>query len=365
MSFFSGGGAVPTRVAHVHIDGEALTHNLKRARDLAQGSRVMAVVKADAYGHGMMAAVKNLSEADGFALAMLGEAIALRKAGILQPLTVFQGFADNDELKAMLEFDLQPVIHQSWQIELLEQLASKDSGSSMDVWLKIDTGMHRLGIPLEQVSDSLARLEACSTVDTIRVMSHFANADQPGNTYNTEQLSVFSDQVQGLEYESSMANSAALLTMPASLFDWVRPGIMLYGSSPVVETSASELDLRPVMNFESRLCAINLLKKNDVIGYGSTWRCPEDMAVGIVAAGYADGYPRQARSGTPVWINDHLCPLLGRVSMDSLCIDLRGVEASVGDRVVLWGKELSVDEVASKSDTIGYELLCRAGKACK
>jgi alanine racemase len=194
-------------------------------------------------------------------------------------------------------------------------------------------------------------------------MSHFANADEPGHSYNAEQLASLTRVVKDIDIESSMANSAALIALPGSHLQWVRPGIMLYGSSPLIDKSAEELDLKPVMTFESRLCAVRLLKKDDVIGYGSTWQCPEEMKVGVVAVGYADGYPRHAKSGTPVWINGVSCSLLGRVSMDSICVDLRGVRAEAGDRVVLWGKELSVDVVAKNADTIGYELLCSAGRA--
>jgi alanine racemase len=178
---------------------------------------------------------------------------------------------------------------------------------------------------------------------------------------NTVQLASFTGVMEDVDTDSSMANSAALITLPESRLQWVRPGIMLYGSSPLVNKSAEELNLKSVMTFESRLCAVRLLKKDDAIGYGSTWQCPEDMQVGVVAVGYADGYPRHAKSGTPVWVNGVNCSLLGRVSMDSICVDLRGVNAEIGDRVVLWGKELSVDKVAKNADTIGYELLCSAG----
>jgi alanine racemase len=361
MSFFTGGTSIPGRVARVHIDSEALRYNLKRAKSLAGNSKVMAVVKADAYGHGMLSVVDAMSEADAFALAMTGEAIKLRQAGVFKPLIVFQGFADAEELNAMIELDIQPVIHQHWQIDLLEQLTSESSKSQLSVWLKVDTGMHRLGIAEKELESAYKRLQACAFVEGIGVMSHFANADVPSHTLNVEQLSILSEAVKNIEAELSMANSAALMAIPESHLQWVRPGIMLYGSSPLIESSAEELDLRPVMTFESRLCAVRSLNKGDAIGYGSTWQCPEDMKVGVVAAGYADGYPRHAKSGTPVWINGTSCSLLGRVSMDSLCVDLRCVQAGVGDRVVLWGKELSVDLVAKNADTIAYELLCNAG----
>jgi alanine racemase len=373
MSFITGNSKTHARAARIHIDSEALQHNLNRAKSLAGNSKVMAVVKADAYGHGVMPVVHALSEADAFALAMTDEAIKLRTAGISKPLVVFHGFADAEELSAMVEFNIQPVIHQHWQIDILERISqeqlssqnpdARSSKTQLGVWLKVDTGMHRLGISEDDVESVYSRLKACAVVGEIRIMSHFANADEPGHTSNEKQLSSLTRVTKDIDVESSMANSAALIAIPESRLQWVRPGIMLYGSSPLIDKSAEELDIKPVMTFESRLCAVRLLKKGDVIGYGSTWQCPEDMQVGVVAAGYADGYPRHAKSGTPVWINGANCSLLGRVSMDSICVDLRGVSAEVGDRVVLWGKELSVDEVAKNADTISYELLCNAGNA--
>ena len=261
----------------------------------------------------------------------------------------------------MAKHDIQPVVHQFSQIALLEKL----SDIALDVWLKIDTGMHRLGVSMADVGSATKRLSDCAQVRELRLMSHFANADDLDNDINNMQLNDFLKVISNFNAEASMANSAALLAIPESRLQWVRPGIMLYGSSPLLHQSAAALDLQAVMNFESRLLAVHELKKGDAVGYGSRWHCPEDMQIGIVAAGYADGYPRHAGSGTPVWLNQQICPLVGRVSMDSLCIDLRGVKASVGDRVVLWGHELSVDEVASSASTIAYELLCHAGSAAR
>ena len=347
-----------TRIAQITIDAESLRHNLQRVKSFAPDSKVIAVIKANAYGHGVQSVANALSEADAFALATPNEAISLRQSGVSRPLIVLQGFSSIEELKILAGLDIQVVVYQERQIDLLEQC----SDVKLDVWLKIDTGMHRLGMPMEMAESSYQRLQACESVGKIRLMSHFANADEPSHPMNAEQLSVFSQVCDTLgQGDASMANSAALVVMPESHMQWVRPGIMLYGSSPLKGKTAEELDLKPVMQFESKLLAVQSLKKGDVIGYGSTWQCPEDMRVGVVAAGYADGYPRHAESGTPVWINNVLCPLVGRVSMDSLCIDLRGVEADIDERVVLWGKELSVDVVAEHASTIGYELLCHAG----
>ncbi|MGD2159942.1 MAG: alanine racemase [Gammaproteobacteria bacterium] len=345
------------RSARIIVDGDALSHNLGKVREFAPSSKVMAVIKANAYGHDVLAAARSLDDADAFALAMPAEAVALRRAGISRPLVVLQGFANIDELGLCAEYNLQPVIHQQWQAELLYTA----SRYRVDVWLKIDTGMHRLGVPLEAVDEICQTLRSSAVVGDIRFMSHFANADYPDHPLNYIQLESFIKVVSRYDAERSIANSAAVLSRADSHLEWVRPGIMLYGTSPLHDQSARQLGLRPAMQFETRLCAVQQIRKGEAIGYGSTWQCPEDMPVGVVAAGYGDGYPRHAPSGTPVWINDQLCPSVGRVSMDSLCIDLRGVDAVPGDRVVLWGRELSVDTIARQSETISYELLCHAG----
>jgi len=345
------------RSARIQIDGEALRHNLGRVKAYAPSSKVMAVIKANAYGHDVLTAATYLDAADAFAVAMPAEAVALRRAGVSRPLVVLQGFANQDELSVCVEHNLQPVVHQQWQAELLYSA----SRFSLDVWLKIDTGMHRLGVSLEAVDQVYQTLKSSAVVHDIRFMSHFANADDPEHQLNIKQLENFIKVTSNYEAGRSMANSAAIVSNANSHLEWVRPGIMLYGTSPLLERSAEQLDLKPVMQFESRIAAIQQVRKGEAIGYGSTWQCPQDMPVGVVAAGYGDGYPRHAPSGTPVWINEHLCPSVGRVSMDSICVDLRGVDARHGDRVVLWGRELSVDTVASHAGTISYEVLCHAG----
>jgi alanine racemase len=345
------------RSARIIVDSDALRHNLARVRAFAPASKVMAVIKANAYGHDVLTAASSLDDADAFALAMPAEAVALRHAGVAKPLVVLQGFADQKELGLCAEYNLQPVIHQQWQADMLYTA----SRFRLDVWLKIDTGMHRLGVPLEATDQVYQTLKASAVVGDISFMSHFANADHPDHPLNNNQLENFIEVLSRYEAERSIANSAAVISRPDSHLEWVRPGIMLYGTSPLHDQSARQLELKPAMQFESRLCAVRQIRKGEAVGYGSTWQCPEDMPVGVVAAGYGDGYPRHAPSGTPVWINNHLCPTVGRVSMDSVCIDLRGVDAGHGDRVVLWGRELSVDTVARDAETISYELLCHAG----
>ena len=348
------------RRARVLINSDALINNLQRVRDYSPESRVMAVIKANAYGHGMLQAATVLDSADMFAVAMPHEAYALRASGCTKPLLVLHGFNDIDELEKFSALHISTVIHHSTQLDVL---LNSRLDIAVDTWLKVDTGMHRLGIPENDAEHYFGLLRNSSNVAKVYLMSHFANADEPDNQLNNNQLERFVKVTNEIDVESSMANSAAIISMPKSHFDMVRPGIMLYGSSPFTGATADELGLQAAMQFESELLAIKQLKAGDAVGYGSTFVADRDMTMGIVAAGYGDGYPRHAKNGTPVWINGHRCQLIGRVSMDSICIDLTGVEASVGDRVVLWGRELSIDEVAAASESIAYELMCNAGAA--
>ncbi len=352
-----------TRNCRIHIDTDALRHNLGRVRHFLQRhgctSSVMAVIKANGYGHGMLTVADALHEADAFAVATVGEALALREHGVDKPVTVFHGFASDDELQQLARRNIQPAAHSQAQLELLADY----KGESLSVWLKLDTGMHRLGLPLDNWRSAVAQIEANSRISLAGVMSHFANADNVDNLYNNRQLEEFIKVKNNVGAPASLANSAAICSLPPSCFDWVRPGIILYGASPLQQKTAAELGLKPAMRFESRLIAIQQLKRGDAVGYGGLWHCPEDMPVGIVAAGYGDGYPRHANAGTPLWVNGQAARLVGRVSMDSLFVDLRGIEASVGDAVELWGERVAVDEVADNAGTIAYELLCQAGNA--
>jgi alanine racemase len=346
------------RRARVKINLNALSHNLKKVTQFAAGSKVMAVIKANAYGHGLLTVAEQLADADMFAVAMPEEAYALRAAGCNKDIIVLHGFCNITELEKFSSLNLSTVIHQQAQLDcLLEHSIS----TPIDSWLKVDTGMTRLGIPIEEADDYFGRLRNCSNVARVFMMTHFANADDPDNISNNNQLKHFLNVTNDIDVECSMANSAAIMRLPRSHFEVVRPGIMLYGSSPFHDVTAAELGLQSVMQFESILIDIKLVKAGGSIGYGATFTCDKDISVGIVAAGYGDGYPRHAKNGTPVWLNNKCCDLLGRVSMDSLCINLTGVDAKTGDRVVLWGDELNVDKVAHSSDSIAYELLCNAG----
>jgi alanine racemase len=347
------------RAARLHIDLDALRHNFARVQALAGKRKIMPVIKANAYGHGVVQVAAALQAADGFAVAQLDEAVALRQQGVRQPITLFHGFADVQQLLACAEYQLRPAISQSWQIDLL---ACSQLTRAIQPWLKVDTGMGRLGLPLAEVSTQWSRLNQLPQVESVGLMMHFANADQPADALNRKQVERFALLASQLNAEISVSNSAALISELYPSEDWLRPGIMLYGSSPLQEQSAESLDLRAVMSFRAQLIAINHLPAGASVGYGAEWCCPKAMPVGIVNAGYGDGYPRMAPSGTPVVINGQLSQLVGRVSMDSLAVDLRGIDTQCGDAVELWGQQLSVDEVASRVGTISYELLCNAGR---
>ncbi len=345
-----------TRAVVAQINLAALRHNLDRVKAVAPDSRVMAVIKADAYGHGMIQVANTLSAADAFAVARLEEAINLRQAGIDKSIAVLEGFTSMTELAMHIEYDLQVVAHQRFHVDLLEQATS---GTNLDVWLKLDTGMHRMGIAPDMAEQCCSRLEAAVAVNQVRLMTHFACADDRRSEQTLAQINCFFQATAGHFNEVSMANSAAVLGWPQSHADWVRPGLMLFGISPFVGGWGEDYQLQPVMNLLSRLIAVNHFKKGDAIGYGGSWCCPEDMAVGVVACGYGDGYPRHAETGTPILLNGQIVSLVGRVSMDSLCVDLRSQPgAAVGDSVLLWGDKLPVEDVARTATTIPYELLC-------
>lgn len=342
---------------HAIINLAALRHNLEKVRALAPDSRVMAVIKANGYGHGTMRIAQALKSVDALAVARISEGITLRQAGISQPIVVLEGGIHQDELKLAATNQLEVVIHSMEQVRLLQQLSQM---KPLTCWLKVDTGMHRLGIPLDSAEATYQKLAACPAVaDQPRLITHFANADNLDDPTTSQQWHALQSLAAKLETEASAANSGGILGWPETHADWVRPGIMLYGVSPFLTGRAADYGLQPVMSLHSRLIAINHYKKNDAIGYSGTWICPEDMSVGVVSIGYGDGYPRHAATGTPVLINNKRVPLVGRVSMDMITVDLRSCpEALVGDPVTLWGENLPVEEIAEAADTIPYQLLC-------
>jgi alanine racemase len=350
------------REAQLGLNLPALHHNIRRVRELAPYARVMAMVKADAYGHGALTVARALGEADSFGVAFIDEALALREAGITQNIAVLEGVFTADEMFNAVRQGLQLVVHQEEQIQLIE--SCKLSGP-IDVWLKVDTGMHRLGFSPERSILAFQRLLAARVVNQVGLLTHFASADELGSRQTEMQIGRFRALQQSLSRNGSrtipdsLANSAGIIAWPASHGAWVRPGIMLYGSSPLPERSADELGLRPVMTLSSRLIAINHVKKGEAVGYGGSWVAPQDTRIGVVAIGYGDGYPRHARNGTPVLINGKRVPLAGRVSMDMLTVDLGDMLAMIGDPVVLWGEGLPADVIASWAGTISYELFCK------
>jgi alanine racemase len=338
------------------IDHAALRHNLGLVRRHAPSSKVWAVIKADAYGHGMARTAASLSGADGFAVARIAEAVLLREAGATRPILVLAGALAADEMQEAARLDLDLALHQGGQLELLERIEAE---RPLRVWIKVDTGMHRLGFQPEEVPPVLERLRACAAVRSPPgLMTHLANADDPADPLSQQQC----DRLRSLARPGqalNIGNSGGILSCPAARTDWVRPGIMLYGSSPFGKGNAGALGLRPAMTLKTRLVAVRRLRRNDRVGYGGTYSCPEDMPVGVAAIGYGDGYPRHAPTGTPVLVGGVRAPLAGRVSMDTITLDLRGAPAAApGDEVILWGGELPAEEIASRAGTISYELFC-------
>lgn len=350
-----------TRPARVVIDIAALHHNLSRIRNAAPTSKVMAIVKADAYGHGIERVAQALSSVDAFGVACLEEAEQLRYSGITQPVLMLEGPYSLSEMNRIHAMNLDIVVHHESQLQMLEQA---NLMTPVNVWLKIDSGMHRLGFKPEDADAAWQRLLACNNViNPPRLMTHFACANELDNPMTMDQVHVFNSACGQLETERSLANSAAIIGWPDTHADWVRPGLMLYGVSPMEGKVAGDFDLQPVMSLVSQLISIKHLKRNDPVGYGASWRCPEDMPVGIVAAGYADGFPRHAQSGTPIIINGQRTGIIGNTSMDMLAVDLRNLEnVRVGDPVELWGPQLPIEEVAGHAGTIPYELLCGVHK---
>ncbi|HBS26753.1 MAG TPA: alanine racemase [Gammaproteobacteria bacterium] len=345
------------RPARAIINTNALVHNLRVAKKAAGSARVIAVIKADAYGHGMLKAAEALQHADGFAVATLSEAIALRTAGVKKSILVFQGGRSEEDYRLAQQYQLTLTIHNLQQLDQLEITPQPWP----DIWLKVDTGMGRMGIAINDVDSALNRLgDTCK-----QLMSHLACADEPSDPLNQTQIKRFNQLLKTTGLAGSLMNSAGILRID-NLYDAVRPGIMLYGSSPIAGGDAAKQQLEPVMTLQAPLIAINSHKTGDSIGYGADYVCEDDMLVGVIAIGYGDGYPRHAVSGTPVLINGVECSLIGKVSMDLLTVDLRpSTDAKMGDLATLWGVGLSVDLVAQKASTIAYELLCSAGASCQ
>ena len=338
------------------IDVAAVRQNLEKIRELASGCQIACVVKADAYGHGLQHVVPALEHADILAVATIGEAERCRALGWGGRLLMLEGPSNADECRAAAAQACDLVIHHESQLSLL-----RDAGGAWPqaLWLKLDTGMHRLGFPARQASGIYSELKQIGGSETIVLMSHFACADDPSNPMTENQIRSFDTAIEGLAGPVSLANSSAILNFPQSHRDIVRPGIMLYGVSPCISRTAMDCGLKPAMTLQCELIAINKVRKGESVGYGGEHVCPEDMNIGVAAIGYGDGYPRGLRQGAPVLVNGRRASLIGPVSMDLTTIDLRDhPQAQVGDTVTLWGQGLPVEEVAKWADAIPYELIC-------
>jgi alanine racemase len=346
-----------SRSTFATIDAKALAHNLAAVRERAGDARIMAVVKADAYGHGLARCLPALLQADLLAVATMDEARAIRDLAPDVPILLLEGVMSPDEIRAAAAMKLEMVVHHPDQLGWLEG-AGAEPGAR--VWLKIDSGMHRLGFPLDDAAGAERRLRRLRGVDEVVLMTHFACADRADHPLNARQIERFDRATAELAGPRCMANSAALLNLPATRRDWVRAGLLLYGVSPLADRDGAELGLEPVMTLESRLIAVTDVAAGETIGYGARYTAGRPMRVGVAAIGYGDGYPRNMPDGTPVLVNGRAQPLAGRVSMDMTTIDLEGQpDAAIGDPVVLWGRGLPVERIARAVDTIPYELLCR------
>lgn len=342
------------RPIQARISIGAMAHNLRVARAHAGEAHVFAVVKANAYGHGLSRARRALAAADGFAVLTLEEAANLRLMGVDQPILLLEGLFGADEIATCAELDLWPVLHHAGQ---LDWLAQQPPARPIRVFLKFDSGMHRLGFPLADHATVVARVKSLPGVAGVTLMTHFAQADEAAGV--DWQLQPFLRELAGHGLPWSSANSAALLRHPASCGAWVRPGIMLYGASPFADMSAEQLGLRPAMTLQSEIISVQTVQPGEGVGYGQLFRAERTMRVGVVACGYADGYPRHAPTGTPVRVDGRPSQTLGRVSMDMLCVDLSEFpDAGVGSPVVLWGDGVPVGTVAAAAGTSSYELLC-------
>ncbi len=340
------------------ISKSSLRHNLQRVRQLAPKSKVLAMIKANAYGHNSIGVAKALEGVDALGVARLNEAMTLASAGIKTPIVLMEGCFNIDELQQASDMQFEIVVQNSLQLSQL--LSLQNVSNPIKVWLKLETGMHRVGVPTDQVPSMMAQLISCKHVsDELTLVSHFACADEPEHPQNQQQLDVFNKVTANLDIKRSCANSAATVALPESHFDWVRPGLMLYGNTPLLNKTSEECGLKPAMTMRSQVIAVNDIEAGASVGYGANWTSDKNSRIAVIAMGYGDGYPRHAKNGTPVLINGKRYPMVGRVSMDMLTVDI-GIESevSIGDPVILWGPELPAEEVAEYADTISYEMFC-------
>ena len=342
------------RPIQASFDLAALKNNFAVARRHAGSAAIMAVIKANAYGHGLLRVARTLADAEGFALLELDDAVRLRDAGHRQRILLLEGFFSASELPEIVHHGFAIMVHAREQLQMLRTLRTD---KKIDVFLKFNTGMNRLGFPAIDAGSMIEELKVLPCVGEVVLTTHFSDAE--GVSGVDWQMREFENRVARPGYARSLANSAALLRFPETRGDWVRPGLMLYGASPLEDVSALKLGLKPVMTLKSVIIAIQQLKPGDSVGYGGLFSADRNMRIGVIACGYADGYPRHAYNGVPVLIEGVRVPVAGRVSMDMLCVDLTNVpHAGVGSPAVLWGKGLPVEEVAVAAGTVSYELMC-------
>ncbi|KDE38924.1 Alanine racemase [Nitrincola lacisaponensis] len=342
------------------VDLSAIRHNYCLARAQAAHAHAVAIIKADAYGHGAVRVARALeTEADAFGVAAIEEALELREGGITRPILLLEGFFEAEELELICQHQLWTAMHSLEQLALLERfLQQRTDVSGLHVWLKIDSGMHRLGVHPDDVQSALERLQALTAVESVVAMSHFACADEPQRPDTLRQLQQIDRSLSGMNIARSLCNSAGVMHWPQAHHQWLRPGIMLYGASPFAEPQPVAAQLKPGMTLSTEIIAIREVPAGDAVGYGASWIAEVPTRIATLAVGYADGYSRHAPSGTPVWLNGRRAALAGRVSMDMATVDLSlHPEARVGDRVELWGANIPVNEVADYCGTIPYTLL--------
>ena len=347
-----------TPMVSATVDSGALRHNLNVVRQWAPKSRVMAVIKANAYGHGLVAVARALESTDAFAVARVDEGLTLRTAGINSPTVLLEGVFDREQLDAAAGAGFELVVHTPEQIELLRTAAA---GARFKVWLKLDSGMNRLGFKGAAFGAAHAALSALGSVQSpVNLFTHLASADTPDLPTTPEQLALFAAATGSLPGERSLENSAAMLSFPDAQADWVRPGLLLYGVSPFAGSIGADYGLRPAMTLHSHVIAVKDLSVGERVGYGGDWTAERPTRLAVAAVGYGDGYPRNLGASAPVLVNGERAGLAGRVSMDMIGIDVTDLkrEPKLGDPVVLWGEGLPVEEIAVWADTIPYELLC-------
>lgn len=345
------------RQATVCIDQSALQYNLNRVKQLAPHSKIVSMVKANAYGHGVKDCLAALGETDAFGVACLEEALEIRELGYKQPITLIEGIFSEDEMQVVIENNIECVIHHHQQLDWLRAHKNAYIDKKLKVWVKLNSGMNRLGFKVPEIIEVINSLKAEGF--TCVLAMHFANADA-NHPLNEQQKNQFLQVKQACApVMGSCCNSAAVYKWPELNFDFVRPGIMLYGASPFADQSVHDLGLKPVMTFTAEIIALNHIQAGEHVGYGSTFTADKDMDLAIVSIGYGDGYPRAFPKQNYVSINGQATRVIGRVAMDMIAIDVTGMDAPLGTEVELWGKNRLVDEVAEANGTIGYELLCR------